>query len=157
MFTFWLHLSALTAYLGAVVSLPVILLPSLAAIEKIEERARLLARGLKFYNPLQTGALGVLILSGAVQLTELKAAYRELFTQRIGMALAVKLALAFVLIILSVYQSMGLGHRFVRRYEGGEPVSAQELGSIVRRLRSSAWCIFALALVTLWAGLRLRA
>jgi uncharacterized membrane protein len=156
MFNSWLHLLALTAYLGAVIALPVILLPSLAAMEKHEDRAQLLARGLKFYNPLQTGALGVLILSGAFRLTELKAAYRELFMEQIGLALAVKLALAFVLIILSVYQSMGVGHRFVRRYEGGEPVSAQELGSIVRRLKSSAWCVFALALVTLWAGLRLR-
>ena len=80
----WLHLIALFAYLGAVVGLSAMLLPSLPIIEKHEDKAAFLARGLKFYNPLQVGTLGILIFSGAFQLTELKAAYRELFAKQLG-------------------------------------------------------------------------
>jgi uncharacterized membrane protein len=152
----WLHLVALIVYLGAVVGFWAILLPSAAAIETHEDRAGFLARGLKYYNPLQVGALGILIFTGAFQLTELKAMYRELFVKQMGYQLAVKLTFAFLLVIFSVYQSMGIGHRFVRRHEGGDAVSPQELDSIIRRLKSAHWCIFILALITLWLGLRLR-
>ena len=152
----WLHLLALIVYLGAVVGLWAILLPSAAAVETHEERAGFLARGLKVYNPLQVGALGIVIFTGAFQLTELKALYRELFIKQMGYQLAVKLTFAFLLVIFSVYQSMGIGHRFVRRHEGGDAVSPQELDSIIRRLKSAHWCILILALITLWLGLRLR-
>ncbi|HWX78071.1 MAG TPA: hypothetical protein VNY32_11360 [Candidatus Acidoferrales bacterium] len=152
----WLHLIALIVYLGAIGGLWLLLLPSLSVIEKHENRANFLARGLKFYNPLQVGALGILLFTGAFQLTELKAIYREAFVKQIGYDLGMKLLFAFLLVIFSVYQSMGIGHRFVRRHEGGEPVTAQELESVVRRLRSSNWCILFFALITFWFGLRLR-
>jgi uncharacterized membrane protein len=152
----WLHLIALIVYLGAIGGLWLLLLPSLSVIEKHENRANFLARGLKFYNPLQVGALGILLFTGAFQLTELKAIYREAFVKQFGYDLGMKLLFAFLLVIFSVYQSMGIGHRFVRRHEGGEPVTSQELESVVRRLRSSNWCILFFALITFWFGLRLR-
>ena len=152
----WLHLLALIVYLGAVVGLWAILLPSLTAIDRHEDRTSFLARALKIYNPLQVGALGILIFSGAFQLTELKAMYRELFVKQVGYQLAVKLTFAFLLVIFSVYQSMGIGHRFVRRHDGGDAVSPQELDSIVRRLKNAHWGILILALITLWLGLGLR-
>jgi uncharacterized membrane protein len=152
----WLHLIALIVYLGAIGGLWLLLLPSLSVIEKHENRANFLARGLKFYNPLQVGALGILLFTGAFQLTELKAIYREAFVKQFGYDLGMKLFFAFLLVIFSVYQSMGIGHRFVRRHEGGEPVTSQELESVVRRLRSSNWCILFFALITFWFGLRLR-
>jgi hypothetical protein len=105
---------------------------------------------------LQIGALGILLFSGAFQLTELKAAYRESFLQQVGVALAIKLCLAFVVVLFSVYQSMGVGHRFVKRYEGGEAVSEQEIEGVRRRLMSANWLIVPLAVMTLWYGLRLR-
>jgi len=152
----WLHLIALIVYLGAIGGLWLLLLPSLSVIEKHENRANFLARGLKFYNPLQVGALGILLFTGAFQLTELKAIYREAFVKQFGYDLGMKLLFAFLLVIFSVYQSMGIGHRFVRRHEGGKPVTSQELESVVRRLRSSNWCILFFALITFWFGLRLR-
>jgi hypothetical protein len=152
----WLHLVSLFAYFGAVVGLGFLLLPSLSVIGKHEDKVQFLVRGLKFYNPLQVGALGILIFSGAFQLTELKAAYRELFVKQLGYNLSIKLLLAFFVVIFSVYQSMGVGHRFVRRQEGGEPVTPQELENVTRRLRTLNWCIVLLTLATLWFGLRLR-
>lgn len=152
----WLHLVALIVYLGAVFGFWLVLLPAVSTLDDREHKARLLARGLKFYNPLQIGALGILLFSGAFQLTELKAAYRETFVQQLGVALAIKLTLAFLVVLFSVYQSMGIGHRFVRRYEAGEAVSEQELDRVRRRLTMANWLILPLALMTVWYGLRLR-
>jgi uncharacterized membrane protein len=152
----WLHLIALIVYLGAVMGFWLMLLPSVALLEKHEDRLQLLARGLKFYNPLQVGALGIILFSGAFQLTELKAAYRESFVKEIAFNLGVKLFFAFLLVIFSVYQAMGIGHRFVRRHEGGETITAEQLSSIMRRLKSANWCILLLAAITLWLGLRMR-
>ncbi|HME59794.1 MAG TPA: hypothetical protein VKH62_00935 [Candidatus Binatia bacterium] len=152
----WLHLIALIVYLGAVMGFWLMLLPSVALLEKHEDRLQLLARGLKFYNPLQVGALGIVLFSGAFQLTELKAAYRESFVKEVAFNLGVKLFFAFLLVIFSVYQAMGIGHRFVRRHEGGETISAEQLSSSMRRLKSASWCILLLAAITLWLGLRMR-
>jgi uncharacterized membrane protein len=156
MFNTWLHVVALIVYLGAVAGFWLIFLPSLSTIENHEQRSHFLARGLKLYNPLQVGALGIVLFTGAFQLTELKAAYREMFIKQFGFNLGIKLLLAFFLVIFSVYQSMGIGHRFVKRHEGGDPVNPQELAGIIRRLDSANWLILLFALLTLWFGLRLR-
>ena len=152
----WLHLIALIVYLGAVVGFWLMLLPAASTLDRHEEKSQFLARGLKFYNPLQVGALGVLLFTGAFQLTELKAAYRESFTNVIAYRLGIKLLFAFLLVIVSVYQALGVGHRFVKRHEGGDPVSPDELGSIIRRMKSANWIILILAAITLWLGVQLR-
>jgi uncharacterized membrane protein len=152
----WLHLIALAVYVGAVVGLGLMLLPAASILEKHEEKTQFLARGLKFYNPLQVGALGILLFSGALQVTELKAAYREMFAKQIGYTLGIKLVFAFVLVILSVYQALGVSHRFVKRQEGGEQMTPEELGSIIRRIKSANWGILLFTVITLWLGIRLR-
>jgi len=151
----WFHALSLVVYLGAVFGFWLVLLPAVANLQNHQDRAQLLARGLKFYNPLQVGALGILLFSGAFQLTELKAAYRETFVQQLGYQLAIKLALAFLVVLFSVYQSMGIGHRFVKRHEGGDQVTEQELDGVLRRLTGANWLIVTFALITLWFGLRL--
>lgn len=152
----WLHLISLAVYLGSLVGLWVMVLPALTVVKNRDEQVKLLVRSLKVYNPLQTASLGVLILSGAFQLTALKAAYRELFLRELGATLALKLIFSFVLIIFSTYQSMAVAHRFVRRSEGGESFSLQEFQTVVRRLKNLTIVIFLLAVITLWLGVRLR-
>ncbi len=152
----WLHQVALIAYLGAIMGLWILLLPSVSVIDKLEDKVHFLARGLKLYNPLQVGALGILLFTGAFQLTEFKAAYREMFVKLFGYQLGLKLLFAFFLVILSVYQAMGIGFRFVKRYESGEVVTQQELKLISRRLLGAHWCILVLVVITTWLGLRLR-
>jgi uncharacterized membrane protein len=156
MFHSWLHQIALILYVGAVVGLWVLLLPSVSALDKFEDRVHFLSRGLKLYNPLQVGALGVLLFTGAFQLTDLKAALRETFLKHIGYNLGVKLFFVFVLVIFSVYQAMGIGHRFVKRYETGEPITPQEVHAVTRRLLTAHWCILILVVITTWLGLTLR-
>jgi len=156
MFNSWLHIIALIAYLGAILGLGFMLLPSLSSVEDHEDKVHFLARGLKFYNPLQVGALGLLLFSGAFQLTHLKATYREMFLKQLGYSLAIKLTFAFLLVFFSVYQAMGIGHRFVRRRELGESITPSELDSVIRRLTGANWLILFLAFVTIWLGLRLQ-
>jgi uncharacterized membrane protein len=151
----WLHLIALIVYLGAVLGFWLMLSPAVSILEKHEDKVQLLARGLKFYNPLQVGALGIILFSGAFQLTELKAVYREAFVRELGYILLVKLSFAFLLVIFSVYQALGIGHRFVRRHEGGETVTIEQFNSILSRLKSANWCIILLAAITIWLGLRM--
>jgi uncharacterized membrane protein len=152
----WLHLIALALYLGAVVNLWTVLLPATSTLESHKDKVQFLARALKLYNPTQIGALGALLFTGAFQLTDLKAAYRELFVQQLGYNLGIKLFVAFFLVLFSVYQSMGIAHRFVKRHEGGDTITSQEFGSLIRKLKSSNGLILILALITLWFGLRLR-
>ena len=152
----WLHLISLIAYLGAIVGVSVLFLPAVGSLDTHDDKVRFLARGLKLYNPLQVGALGILLFSGAFQLTALKAAYREMFIKQLGYALALKLLFAFFLVMVSVYQSLGIGHRFIRRHESGEPITSEQLNSILRRLKGANWVVLVLALITLWLGIRLR-
>ena len=155
MFYSWLHLIALVVYLGAVIGFWLMLLPAVAVLEKHDEKVRFFVRGLKFYNPLQVGSLGIILFTGAFQLTELKAAYRENFFKYLEYNLFIKLIFAFLLVMLSVYQALGIGHRFVRRTEGGDEVNPEQLRSIIKRMTSANCCILLFAAITLWLGLRL--
>ncbi|HWP59176.1 MAG TPA: hypothetical protein VNL14_14880 [Candidatus Acidoferrales bacterium] len=152
----WLHVAALIVYLGSLLALWIVHLPALAKIADAREQARLLAQKLRLYNPLQTATLGVLVLSGAFRLTELKAAYRDQFAKALGAILAVKLTLAFFLIILGVHQTMGVGLPFVRRYDAGEAVSAEDVAAVKRRLRLTMPALLVLALLTAYMGLKMR-
>jgi len=152
----WLHVIALAVYLGSIISLWIMLLPATAKLDEKQNQHQFLARSLRLYNPLQTGALGVLLFTGAFQLTDLKAAYRELFIKQLGYNLAIKLSVAFFLVLFSVYQSMGVAHRFVKRHEAGDNFTPQEFVSLIRKLKSLNAVILMLALVALWFGLRLR-
>jgi uncharacterized membrane protein len=151
----WLHLIALVVYLGAVIGFWLMLLPAVAVLDKHDEKVRYFVRGLKFYNPLQIGALGIILFTGAFQLTELKAAYRENFINFLAYNLSIKLLFAFLLVMFSVYQALGIGHRFVRRTEGGDQVTPEQLRAIISRMTGANWCILSFAAITLWLGLRL--
>lgn len=151
----WLHILALIVYLGTVMGLCFVFLPSLPPTDNHQARVRFLARGLKVYNPLHIGTLGIILFTGAFQLTEIKAAYREVFAQQFGYDLGLKLFFAFFLVLFSVYQSLGIGHRFVKRHEVGGTITPQELKSVIYRLQAATGCILVLAAITLWFGIRL--
>jgi hypothetical protein len=155
MFYSWLHLISLVVYLGAIVGFWLMLVPAVAVLQNHDEKVRFFVRGLKFYNPLQVGSLGIILFTGAFQLTELKAAYRETFIEFIAYKLSIKLLFAFLLVMFSVYQALGIGHRFVRRIEGGDGVTPEQLRSIISRMISANWFMLLFAVITLWFGLRL--
>ncbi|MBI4523659.1 MAG: hypothetical protein HY695_07600 [Deltaproteobacteria bacterium] len=156
MLSTWLHFTALAVYLSALIGIGWVLFKAVSVVNSDRTQISLLVRSLKIYNPVQTGALGLLILSGAFQLTDLKAAYRENFIKELGGMLELKLFFAFILIMLSTFQSMGVAHRFVKRCEGGEACTTGDVRSVVRRLRISTLCILGCAAITFWFALHLR-
>jgi hypothetical protein len=145
---------ALATYLGSTVALVLILLPAASAIEDPSLQRRVLARGLRPYNVLSVGALGVLILTGASSLTEWKRtlgpAYGRLLWPLFG-----KLALTFTLTMVGTWLSFGLAHRLVRSELGGLPVEPEQQRSMLKRLAGGAWLAIALAVWTSWVGLSL--
>src|ERR1051325_2021153 len=108
-----LHLLALATYFGTTLDLALVFLPATEAIDDPALQRLVLARGLKPYNVLSVGALGVLVISGASALTDLKAMLGPAFG-RLLWPLGGKLTLAFLLIQVGTYLSFGLAHRLLR-------------------------------------------
>ena len=142
--TRWVHLLAVA----------LVFLPAVEAVEDPALQRRLLARGLRPYNVLSVGALGVLVISGASGLTDMKAMLGPEFG-RLLWRLVGKLGLTFVLINVATYFSFGLAHRLVRAELGQLPVEAEKQAAMIRRMRWAAWLGVGLAAWTAWVGMRL--
>jgi hypothetical protein len=144
------HLVALAVYLVSTLAL-LIRLPSIGRIGDPAVQRRVLVSWLRPYNVLSVGAIGVLIISGASALTDLKALYGPAYVRLIW-PLAGKLALTFLLTMIATYVSFGLAHRIVRAEQGRLPVDAAQLRSMLGRLRGAAILALAIALWTSWVG-----
>jgi hypothetical protein len=149
------HLAALAVYLVSTVWL-VCVLPGIGRLTDPAEQRRRLVRQLRPYNVLSVGAIGVLIISGASALTDLKALYGPAYL-RLLWPLTGKLTLTFCLTMVATYVSFGLAHRIVRAEQGNLPVDAAQLRSMLARLRGGAYLALALALWTSWVGYGLTA
>ena len=105
--TRWIHLLALATYFGTTLGLALQLLPAAEMVTDPALQRRVLARGLRPYNVLSVGALGVLVISGASSLTEWKALLGHEFA-RLLWRLVGKLSLTFALILVATYVSFGV-------------------------------------------------
>ncbi len=150
--TRWIHLVAVAVYLGSTLAVALVFLPAMEAVHDPALQRRLLARGLRPYNVLSVGALGVLVISGASGLTDMKAMLGPAFG-RLLWPLAGKLTLTFVLINVATYFSFGLAHRLVRAELGQLPVEPEKQAGMIRRMRGAAWLGVGLAAWTVWVGL----
>lgn len=155
MLAVFLHFLALALYLGFVVALWIILLPA-HSMER-EHRADLLVRSLRIYNPIQIAALGVLVLTGASQITDLKELYRESYAARFGGILGMKLLVSFIVIMLGTYQCLGVGHRFVRLHESEPDTAVERLPATTRKLTAATILIVPLVAYAIYLGLSVRA
>ncbi|MFQ5666698.1 MAG: hypothetical protein ACE5I7_09730 [Candidatus Binatia bacterium] len=154
-FGLWLHVLALVAYGGATLGVLVMVLPAARVASDPAARRRVLARALRVYDPLAIAALGVLVMTGAFNLTAYKEALRGEFFARMGWLLVWKLTGAFALIMTGTYITFGLGHRIVRSEMAGEPVDASWLASMSRRLVYAGVLALTLTALTTWLGLEL--
>jgi uncharacterized membrane protein len=152
--TRWIHLLALAAYLGSTLAIALVFLPAAEDVADPALQRRLLARGLRPYNVLSIGALGVLVISGASGLTDLKAMLGPNFGRLLWPLLG-KLTLTFVLINVATYLSFGLAHRLVRAELGQLPVEPEKQAGMIRRMRMAAWLGVFFAAWTTWSGIRL--
>src|SRR5260370_41365928 len=121
-------------------------------------RRKVLMAGFKFYNPFTIGVLGIIVITGAMRLTDLKASMKFDYFARSGAPLELKLGLAFVLIFIQTYITFGLACRIGRQEEvaahgDGEPFTVEKLNSMLRRIRAMAWLTIALAFAVIWVSL----
>ena len=151
----WLHVLGLAAYFGSTLLLVLMVLPAARRIADVPARQTYLASCFKVYNPLTIAALGVQVMSGAINLTRYKAILLGEFYSRVGYLLAWKLALVFVLVMLGTYLSFGLGLRIVRHEEWNEQLGAEKLGSMQRRMMGPAALALLITAAITWISLRM--
>ena len=130
----WVHLLGLAVYFGSGLTLVVVLLPMAAQIPAAPDKQRFLAQALKLYNPLSIGALGVVLMTGAFNLTSYKAMLGRRFFALLGGVLGLKLLLVFLLINVSAAVSLGMGHRIVRTELRGAAIEPERLTALVKRM-----------------------
>jgi uncharacterized membrane protein len=150
-----LHLAALATYAGSCLHLALVVLPHARVLTDPAVQRRFLVPALRLFNPLSIGSLGVLLMTGAFRLTELKARLGLLFFARLGGILAVKLALAFLLINVATYVSFGIAHRLVRAEQGGLPADPATQAAMLRRMAAATWIALGLAGATLWVAVEM--
>lgn len=155
-FILWVHLLGLAVYFGSGVMLTAGLLPLAARLPGTLEKQHFLAQVLKVYNPLNIGALGVVLMTGAFGLTSYKAAFPGLqFFSLLGGVLGLKLLLVFLVINLSAVASLGMGHRIVRTEVRGEEMAPDRLARLVTRMQICTILALALTAWTVWVSLDL--
>src|SRR5271169_4248612 len=157
-FLMWLHLCAMASYVGAQFAVIYMLIPAAETASNEAARRASLIAGFKFYNPFTIAVLGIIVISGAMRLTDLKASMKFDYFARIGSALELKLALAFVLIFIQTYITFGLAFRIGRQEEvaahgDGEAFTVEQIDSMLRRIRSMAWFTILLAAAVIWVSL----
>ena len=157
-FLTWLHLCAMAAYVGAQFAVIYMLIPAAETAPNEAARRASLIAGFKFYNPFTIAVLGIIVISGAMRLTDLKASMKFDYFARIGSALELKLGLAFVLIFIQTYITFGLAFRIGRQEEvaahgDGEAFTVEQLNSMLRRIRAMAWFTIVLAAAVIWVSL----
>jgi uncharacterized membrane protein len=151
----WAHLLGLVAYGGSTLALLVMVLPAADAAGDAAAQRTSLARGLRVYDPLAIAALGIIVMSGAFNLTAYKDALRGEFFARLGWLLVWKLSLAFLVIIVGTYITFGLGHRIVRAEILEQPADPAWLASMRRRLAYACVLVLVLLAAATWLGLGL--
>ena len=71
-FLMWLHLCAMASYVGAQFAVIYMLIPAAETAPNEAARRASLIAGFKFYNPFTIGVLGIIVISGAMRLTDLE-------------------------------------------------------------------------------------
>ncbi len=148
------HVLGMATYLGATLALVLVFLPAVESLDDPALQRRVLAKGLKPYNILTVGALGVLIMSGATSLTDMKVAYGAEYA-RLLWPLVGKLSLTFAVTMVGTWVSFGIAHRLVRAEMGQLPVEPERQRSMVRRMRMAGWLGVILAVWATWVGITL--
>jgi hypothetical protein len=151
--TFWLHLLATAAYFAATAAVVVIAVPRARREADEGSRLRSIAAAARLYDPFSIAALGVMVMTGAFQLTGYKAALRERFFEFVGVTLAWKLFFAFLLVNLGAYVAFGVGNRLVVRAHLAEPPPPGWVDAMLRRLQLSSIVALLLVALIVWISL----
>jgi uncharacterized membrane protein len=154
----WIHVLGWAAYFGAQFAVIYMLMPAAETAGDEAHRRAILITGFKFYNPFSIGVLGIVVITGAMRLTDLKAEMQFDYFARIGEPLALKLGLAFLLIFLQTYITFGLAFRIGRQEEvaahgDGPAFTIEQLNSMLKRIRAMIWLTIVLTAMVVFVSL----
>jgi uncharacterized membrane protein len=154
----WVHILAMSAYFGAQFAVIYMLLPVAEQAGDESRRRAALITGFKFYNPFTIAMLGIVVITGAMRLTDVKAEMKFEYFTRIWAALSLKLGLAFLLIFIQTYITFGLSFRIGRQEEvaahgDGEPFTVERVNSMLSRIRAMIWVTIILTAAIIFVSL----
>ena len=160
------HVSVAGLALGGMTFFGGIFIPRLrrAGAEGSDAGTRLIVAGMRAFHPFYLACVGVLIMSGAFYLTNLKAGLGAEYFPRLIKVLGLKLLFVFILAMLASYQCFGVGLPLERSYlppEGGgnggppepDPHMVRRQAAMVGRLQRCAVANVAVLLVIIYLGL----
>jgi len=155
-----IHVLAMAGFFGVQFAMLYMLLPVAERAPDEAARRAILIEGFRFYNPFSLALLGVLVITGAMRLTDLKAAMAVNYFATIGSILSLKLLLAFLLIFIQTYVTFGLAFRIGRQEEvaahgDGPPFSVEKVNSMLSRIRAMTWVTIILTVAIVWESLRM--
>lgn len=155
-----IHVLAMAGFFGVQLAMLYMLLPLAENAPDEAARRAILIEGFRFYNPFSLALLGVLVITGAMRLTDLKAAMAANYFATIGSILSLKLLLAFLLIFIQTYVTFGLAFRIGRQEEvaahgDGPPFSVEKVNSMLSRIRAMTWVTIILTVAIVWESLRM--
>jgi len=148
----------MAAYFGAQFAVVYMLLPVAEQAGDESRRRAALITGFKFYNPFTIAMLGIVVITGAMRLTDVKAEMKFEYFSRIWAPLSLKLGLAFLLIFIQTYITFGLAFRIGRQEEvaahgDGEAFTVERLNSMLSRIRSMIWFTILLTAAVVFVSL----
>ena len=150
------HVLAVIAALGGSLFLMFVLFPVAQTSLDEKQYLKFMAQVIKRFHPWLLACYGALILTGAWIITRYKIDAGVNFFNEYGKLLAIKLALVFLLVLVSSYQFFGIGTQIVYLVEGenADPVAhAGEIKAYLQRLRLTSWISLGLFLVIIYLGL----
>lgn len=156
----YLHLVLALLYLSGMVFVGGFLIPAARRFGEAQRTLQSIAQVIKVVHPISLASLGLLIITGAAMLTDLKAALGGRYFSQLFSTLGPKLLVVFILALLNSYQFFGLGLRLTRsmvKDAGGQEVVEDDRIATalmqVGRLQRCAWIGAALGGAALYLGL----
>jgi uncharacterized membrane protein len=156
----YLHLVVAFLYLSGMVFVGGFLIPAARRYQEARQTLQSIARVITVVHPISLASLGLLIITGAAMLTDLKAALGGRYFSHLFSTLGPKLLVVFILALLNSYQFFGLGLRLTRSMVDGaerqEGMADDRIAAglmLVGRLQRCTWIGAALGGAALYLGL----
>jgi len=156
----YLHLVVAFLYLSGMVFVGGFLIPTARRFPGARQTLQTISRVITVVHPISLASLGVLIITGAAMLTDLKAALGSRYFIHLFSTLGPKLLVVFILALLNSYQFFGVGLRLTRSMvedaRGQGVVEDDRIAAglmLVGRLQRCAWIGAALGGAALYLGL----
>lgn len=156
----WIHILTMVFVLGGYIFLTVFWWPVLRqTVDDARMQARLFGQTIRRFFPMVVLALTLEVLTGGLYL--LPPAYRvfgagdEAALAGFHLVLTIKLAAAFLVLLLVPMQLFGMGTRITRMDAGVYAFDAALFGRLVRRLQMTSYLIIALLTLVVILSTRL--